>query len=112
MTTFNVTVIAGKGKEVIGNICYPDQGDEVNENSIIVIPHGGAVYHVPGMRSKAIITEIGNRLCHLAIITREYKKPLLLLPNAIELLKNTKRVWVRYTDFDDKSVIIEVEETH
>lgn len=94
MSILGVDVIAGTGLQVSGEICYPDRGDEVNENSIIVIPHGGEKYHIPGMKCKAIITEIGNRLCHLAIVTREFKKPMVKLPDALEVLKDVKSVWL------------------
>ena len=105
---FDAEVIAGRGVVVTGNICYPDRGDEINEDSIIVIPHGGSDYHIPGMKCKAIITEIGNRLCHLAIVTREQGKPILKLSNAIKALKDTKRVWIRLPDFGGKGVIAEM----
>ena len=94
MSILGVDVIAGTGQQVTGNICYPDRGDVINEDSIIVIPHGGEKYHVPGMKCKAIITEIGNRLCHLAIVTREFKKPMVKLPDALEVLKDAKSVWL------------------
>jgi len=92
---FDINVIAGNGKEEMGVICIPDRGDEVTEDSIIVIPHGGEKYHVPGMKCKAIITEIGNRICHLAIVTREQGKLLVRMENAMEELKDAKRVWLR-----------------
>ncbi len=108
MNVFDVDVIVGRGNQISGNICYPDRGDEVTEDSIIVIPHGGEKYHVPGMKCKAIITEIGNRLCHLAIVTREQGKPMLKLFNAIEALKDTKRVWIRLPALGGQGVIAEV----
>ena len=98
MNVFDVDIIAGKGRQITGTICYPDRGDEVTEDSIIVIPHGGEAYHIPGMKCKAIITEIGNRLSHLAIVTREFGKVMLKLPDAMEVLKDTKRVWIRCSD--------------
>jgi len=98
---YNIEIIAGTGKEALGNVCIPDRGDKVTESSIIVIPHGGEKYHVPGMKCKAIITEIGNRLCHLAIVTREQRKPMVRLNNAMEALKNIKRVWI---DCDNRVV--------
>jgi phosphoenolpyruvate synthase/pyruvate phosphate dikinase len=93
--SYSVDIIAGTGKEEIGNICIPDRGDEVTENSIIVIPHGGQKYHIEGLKCKAIITEIGNRLCHLAIVTREQGKLLVRMDNAMEQLKNAKQIWLR-----------------
>lgn len=101
MNTFEVDLITGTGLLVSGELCFPDNGDEVSDNSIIVIPHGGEKYHVEGMRCKAIITEIGNRLCHLAIVTREQRKPIVKLDNALETLKNIKRV---YIDCDNRII--------
>ena len=95
MIIHDIQVIAGTGKEELGIVCFPDRGDEVTVDSIIVIPHGGEKYHVPGMKCKAIITEIGNRLCHLAIVTREQGKLLVRMDNAMEELKNANRVWLR-----------------
>ena len=93
--SYDVEIIAGAGGEAMGDICIPDRGDKVTENSVIVIPHGGEKYHVEGMKCKAIVTEIGNRLCHLAIVTREQGKLLVRMENAMEQLKDTKRVWLR-----------------
>jgi phosphoenolpyruvate synthase/pyruvate phosphate dikinase len=104
----DIEIIAGTGREVKGKICFPDRGDEVTEDSIIVIPHGGENYHVPGMKCKAIICEIGNRLCHLAIVTREYGKIMVRMPNAIESLKDTKHIWLRCAG--SKGVAVELGE--
>lgn len=92
MSEYQIDVITGIDSIVSGRVCFPDRGDEVTEDSIIVIPHGGAKYHVEGMKCKAIITEIGNRLCHLAIVTREQRKTIVRMPNAMELLKDQKYI--------------------
>lgn len=105
MSQFDAQIIAGTGREVRGKICFPDRGDEVTKDSIIVIPHGGEAYHVSGMRCKAIITEIGNRLSHLAIVTREFNKIMVRVPNAIESLKDMDRVWIRCFDNGDGVVV-------
>lgn len=105
---FDVDVIAGSGSRIVGNICFPDRGDEVTEDSIIVIPHGGEDYHVPGMVCKAIITEIGNRMCHLAIVTREQHKTLVKLPNAMESLRTVKQVFIKCDAVGNRGTIIEV----
>jgi len=110
MSVHDVDIIAGTGQEVTGYLCFPDRGDVANEDSIIVIPHGGADYHVPGMKCKAIVTEIGNRLCHLAIVTREQRKVMVSLPNAIALLKDTKRIWLRCAGTTSKGVAVEMGE--
>jgi len=98
MNTFDIDVIAGTGRQERGKVCFPDRGDEVTEDSIIVIPHGGEAYHIPGMKCKAIITEMGNRLCHLAIVTREFGKVMVKMPNALEELKDVEHVWIRCND--------------
>jgi len=94
LNIFDVDIIAGGNSEISGDLCFPERGDEVTEDSIIVIPNGSEKYHMPGMKCKAIITEIGNRLCHLAIVTREQGKPMVKLSGAIESLKDVKRVWM------------------
>jgi phosphoenolpyruvate synthase/pyruvate phosphate dikinase len=44
---------------------------------------------------KAIITEIDNRLCHAAIIAREYQKPILMgMKNATKEFKNGDKIAV------------------
>mgnify|MGYP000294614553 CR=1 FL=1 len=106
LNIFDVDVIAGTGQELRGDLCFPDDGDEVTEDSIIVIPNGSEKYHVPGMRCKAIITEIGNRMCHLAIVTREQGKPMVKLNNAVEALKDVKRVWMHC----GRKVVAEIDE--
>ena len=105
---YDVDVIAGKGQQLTGKVCIPDRGDEVTEDSIIVIPNGSDTYHVHGMKCKAIVTEIGNRLCHLAIVTREQKKVLVKLDNAIELLSGVDKAWIRCPDHNNKGVLAEV----
>jgi len=108
LSTFNVGVIAGSGSQMVGNICFPDRGDAVTEDSIIVIPHGGEDYHVPGMICKAIITEIGNRMCHLAIVTREQKKTMIKFPNAMEVLKDVGQVFIKCDDAGSRGTVTEV----
>jgi len=107
MSVFDVEIIAGSGQEIKGNLCFPDRGDVVNENSIIVVPHGGEEYHVHGMICQGIITEIGNRLCHLAIVTREFRKPMVKLAGAIDALKDAERVWMRCGG-TSKGVVVEI----
>jgi len=106
LNIFDVDVIAGRDTVITGNLCFPDRGDEVTEESIIVIPNGSEQYHLAGMKCKAIITEIGNRLCHLAIVTREQGKPMVKLNGAVESLKDVKRVWMHC----GRKVVAEIDE--
>ncbi len=51
---------------------------------------------------KAIVTEIDNRLCHAAIIAREYGVPLLMgMENATKEFKTGDKVIV---DFNSKTI--------
>jgi pyruvate,water dikinase len=51
---------------------------------------------------KAIVTEINNRLCHAAIISREYGVPLLMgVENATKEFKTGDKVIV---DFNTKTI--------
>jgi pyruvate,water dikinase len=51
---------------------------------------------------KAIVTEIDNRLCHAAIISREYGVPLLMgVENATKEFKTGDKVIV---DFNSKTI--------
>jgi len=51
---------------------------------------------------KAIVTEIDNKLCHAAIIAREFDKPLLMgVANATKNFKTGDKVMI---DFDNKII--------
>ena len=51
---------------------------------------------------KAIVTEIDNKLCHAAIIAREFKIPLLMgVKNATKRFKTNEKVIV---DIENKSI--------
>lgn len=51
---------------------------------------------------RAIVTEVDSRLCHAAIISREYKKPLLMgIKDATREFKTGDIVRI---DFENKSV--------
>jgi pyruvate,water dikinase len=53
-------------------------------------------------RVKAIVTEIDNKLCHAAIISREYGIPLLMgVENAMKNFKTGDKVMV---DFNSKMI--------
>ena len=51
---------------------------------------------------EAIVTEIDNKLCHAAIIAREFNKPLLMgIDKATKKFKTGDRVMI---DFDNKII--------
>jgi pyruvate,water dikinase len=51
---------------------------------------------------KAIVTEIDNKLCHAAIIAREFDKPLLMgIDNATKEFKTGDKVMI---DFENKII--------
>jgi len=53
-------------------------------------------------RIKAIVTEVDNKLCHAAIIAREFNKPLLMGMNNIT--KEFKTGDKAVVDFDNKII--------
>lgn len=101
-TLEDVVFLAGKdlspvtGKVVI----YPESLDSFNEDDIIVLPNGGVdfdQYIKKACKNKkgAVILEVGNKVAHLSIVSREYNSRgfefrLIMLPNASELLIQAK----------------------
>jgi len=62
---------------------------KVGGDDIIVIKDNNPLFFTAFLRAKGIISERGGKLCHLAIVAREMKKPCLLgVSQATKFLKN------------------------
>jgi hypothetical protein len=96
----DIQFLAGKGLPSISGkiVKYPSSINDFNEDDIIVLPSGGVKfdsYIKKACKNKkgAVILEIGNKVAHLTIISRELNSKdfgyrLILLPDANELLEN------------------------
>ena len=80
LCSFECVVLSGKGS-VFGEVVHPKPGERVSPGSIAVIPHAGPEYQL-ALESAcsegrgAVICEIGGKLAHLAIVSRELSAKL------------------------------------
>lgn len=62
----------------------------IEPNSVIIIPNASANYeslaYECAKKNVVLITETGGKLCHLAIIGREYSLTLYMFPDALSLI--------------------------
>ncbi|MEL7409771.1 MAG: PEP-utilizing enzyme, partial [Cyanobacteria bacterium J06558_2] len=76
--------------KVISNLQQPD---EVDRQTIIVVPYTDAGWSPLLARAGGLISEVGGRLSHGAIVAREYQIPAVMdLDNATQLFHNGQRV--------------------
>ena len=74
----------------------------INEPVILIARNTHPDVVIAIKRVKAIVTEIDNKLCHAAIISREYGVPLLMgVENATKEFKTGDKVIV---DFNAKTI--------
>lgn len=89
-----------KGKVIV--IKKPGDYYKIADETIIVAKNTHPDVVIVIKRIKAIVTEVENRLCHAAIISREYGKPLLMgIKNITREFKTGDRVKV---DFANKKI--------
>lgn len=75
---------------------------KIKEETILVVKDTMPDLVVVIGKIKAIISEADNRLCHAAIIAREFNKPLLMgINNATKEFKTGQRIMI---DFDNKII--------
>lgn len=86
-----VTLAKGTEDRIYGTVVHPQPNEAVEPGSIAVVPHAGPEYQLAlesackkGRygRPGAVICEIGGPLAHLAVVGRELKHTLLMVPNA------------------------------
>ncbi|WP_036480389.1 glycerol-3-phosphate acyltransferase [Myxosarcina sp. GI1] len=74
-------------------VCNLRSGTNIDRQTIIVVPHTDAGWSPLLARAGGLISEVGGRLSHGAIVAREYNIPAVMdIPNATRLLKNGQRV--------------------
>jgi len=75
---------------------------KINEKTILVAKNTHPDLVIVINSIKAIVTEIDSKLCHAAIIAREFDKLLLMgVKNATKEFKTGDRVMI---DFDNKTI--------
>ena len=86
-----------------GTIVHPKPGEPVAPGSIAVVPNAGPDYQFAmetantegsGGKRGLIICETGGKLAHLAVVGREYKCTVLMIPGALSLYKEDQSVWI------------------
>jgi len=75
---------------IISNL---EENTEINAQTIIVVPYTDAGWSPILARAGGLISEVGGRLSHGAIVAREYNIPAVMdINNATKLLQNGQRV--------------------
>ena len=65
----------------------------IDEKTIVVVPYTDAGWGVLLARAGGLISEVGGRLSHGAIIAREYNLPAVMdIPNATQIFRNNQLV--------------------
>ena len=80
------------------------QTSNIDHTSILVVPYTDAGWSPLLARAGGLISEVGGRLSHGAIVAREYNIPAVMdVPNATHLLKEGQRVII-----DGQTGIVEI----
>jgi pyruvate,water dikinase len=70
-----------------------NQLENIDNNTILVVPYTDAGWTPILIQAKGLITEVGGKLSHGAIIAREYKIPAVMnINSATQILKNNQLV--------------------
>ena len=81
-----------------------DQTTDIDRQTILVVPYTDAGWSPLLARAGGLISEVGGRLSHGAIIAREYGIPAVMdIPYATQILQNGKRVRI-----DGQAGIVEI----
>jgi len=75
---------------------------KIRSETILVASHTHPDIVIVIDKIKGIVTELDNKLCHAAIIAREFNKPLLM--GVLEATKKFKTGDKLFVDFDNKIV--------
>jgi len=83
--------LGGSGR-VSGTVVFPGPNEGVPAGSIAVVPSAGPAYELALLSAckggaGAVIAEVGGRLAHLAIVSRELGARLVVMENATKVLK-------------------------
>ncbi len=76
---------------------------KIKSETILVAQHTHPDLVIVIDKIKGIITELDNKLCHAAIVAREFNKPLLMgIENVTKKFKTGDKVRV---DFENKTIL-------
>lgn len=92
LLNFEVQVLA-RGPEVSGTVVFADS-ENIDRNSILVVPHAGVEFELQAMAAGAVICEAGGRLAHLVTVCREQDKPIMRMDGACSKLSPGQSVKV------------------
>lgn len=93
-----IKIITGKVTVIKNNKDYY----KIKEKTILIAWHTHPDIVVVMDKIKAIVSEVDNKLCHAAIMAREYNKPILMgVENATKKFKTGDNVEV---DFQNKTI--------
>lgn len=95
---YDCVKLAGSGK-VTGPIVFPQPNEAVPAGSIAVVPNAGVDYELALLSAckdgaGAVIAEVGGKLAHLAIISREFNARLLVVDDARNKFKDGEMVTI------------------
>lgn len=84
---------AGEIEGIIKVVSNLSQADNINQQTIIVVPYTDAGWSPLLARAGGLISEVGGRLSHGAIIAREYNIPAVMdIDHATQLFHDGQRV--------------------
>ena len=84
---------AGQTEGTIKIVSSLDQADEIDRQTIVVVPYTDAGWSPILARAGGVISEVGGRLSHGAIIAREFNIPAVMdIDNATRLFHDGQRV--------------------
>ncbi len=79
-------------------------GQDIDRNTILVVPYTDSGWAPLLARAGGLISEVGGRLSHGAIVAREYRIPAVMdIPHAMEWLQDGQRVRI-----DGQTGVVEV----
>ena len=94
----------GKIEGAVKIVSSLQQAQAIDRDTIIVVPYTDAGWSPILARAGGLISEVGGRLSHGAIVAREYKIPAVMdIPNATQLFKDGQRVKI-----DGQTGIVEI----
>ena len=120
LTGCDIKILTNKGNHigfdeaVIRHINKPEDIFMINNGDILIIPNASPdfeqVAHKAAEKNCVVITETGGALCHLAIVGREYKLCLVLLPEASNKYPMGSRAKINLEEGSIKALNLEIEQ--
>lgn len=80
-------VLSSGGKHWVRGTLVSADHPGITADDILLVPHAGIEYDLPGRQAGAIICEVGGKLAHLVTVCREDDKPIVRVPDAMKILR-------------------------